>query len=92
MKAVGTSSICVKADKFDAKKYSELHGEGTETKPPKETKEKPKKEAPAKKEKAAANDDEEEERPRLSENALANPPPRKFDIGAFKRVYSNMGI
>ncbi|CAH8826555.1 unnamed protein product [Trichobilharzia szidati] len=98
MKVVGKSSFCVKAAQFDAKKYAELHGKVTETKPPKESKEKPKKEAPAKKEtpakkeKPAANDDEEEERPKPSKNALANLPAGKFDMDAFKRVYSNMDI
>nr|CAX71935.1 eukaryotic translation elongation factor 1 gamma [Schistosoma japonicum] len=93
LKVVGPSSFCIKAAQFDAKKYAELHKKVTETKQPKETKkEKPKPEVPPKKEKPKDDDDEDDERPKPSKNPLANLPAGKFDMDAFKRVYSNMDI
>ncbi|CAH8434592.1 unnamed protein product [Heterobilharzia americana] len=94
IKVVGESSFCIKAAQFDAKKYAALHSKTSDVKPSKEVKkEKPKKEAPAKKEKPVDDDEEEEEeRPKPSKNPLANLPAGKFDMDAFKRVYSNMDI
>ncbi|CAH8432499.1 unnamed protein product [Schistosoma turkestanicum] len=90
LKVVGQSTLCVKAAQFDAKKYAELHKKTPEAKQPKEsTKEKRKTEHPSEKAKPENVDDE---LPKPSKNPLADLPVGKFDLDAFKRVYSNMDI
>ncbi|CAH8441352.1 unnamed protein product [Schistosoma haematobium] len=90
LNVVGTCTFCVKAAQFDAKKYAELHKKTHETNQPKvATKENPKSEAPVKKEKPK-NDDDYADLSKPSENLLASLPPGKFNMDAFKRVFSNM--